>query len=123
MRKLFLITLLITFFTTTAQSQFVRNVSKVGTTAAAFLEIEAGARALGMGSAYVGLANDITAIYWNPAGLARLNHNAAIFDHSNWLASVSYDFTGLAVQLGGAGALGLSVTALNMGEMNVRTVF
>ena len=32
-----------------------------------------GARALGMGGAFVGLANDGTALYWNPAGLAGLN--------------------------------------------------
>ncbi|MEN8194150.1 MAG: long chain fatty acid transport protein, partial [Bacteroidota bacterium] len=29
-----------------------------------------GPKALGMGGAFVGLANDGTAIYWNPAGLA-----------------------------------------------------
>jgi long-chain fatty acid transport protein len=31
-----------------------------------------GARATGMGGAYVGLANDFTAVFWNPAGLAQL---------------------------------------------------
>lgn len=32
-----------------------------------------GARALSMGGAFIGLADDWTAIYWNPAGLARLS--------------------------------------------------
>jgi len=34
-----------------------------------------GARALGMGNAYTGVANDFSAIYWNPAGLAQLPYN------------------------------------------------
>ena len=123
MKRLHFFLILLLFFPHNGHSQFVRNVSKVGTTAASFLEIEAGARALGMGSAFVGLSDDITALYWNPAGIARLNTGAAIFDHSNWLAGVTYDYTAVVVPMGGAGAIGLSLTALNMGEMNVRTVF
>ena len=42
-----------------------------GTTAVPFLEIEAGSRAVGMGSAFVAVANDATALYWNAAGLSR----------------------------------------------------
>ncbi len=38
-----------------------------------------GTRALGMGGAFVGLANDGTALYWNPAGLAGLNSRVYIF--------------------------------------------
>ena len=48
-------------------SQF--GVSKVGTTAAQFLKIGVGARAIGMGGAFVAVADDATAIYWNPAGI------------------------------------------------------
>ncbi len=38
-----------------------------------------GTRALGMGGAFVGLANDGTALYWNPAGLAKLNSSILVF--------------------------------------------
>ena len=41
------------------------NVSKVGTTSATFLEIPVGAAAVGMGGAFVSLANDASALYWN----------------------------------------------------------
>ena len=44
--------------------------TNVGTTSASFLEIGAGARSLAMGGAYVSLANDVSALYWNPAGIA-----------------------------------------------------
>jgi hypothetical protein len=41
-----------------------------GEDAAAFLKIKPGARAIGMGGAYVTAADDPSAVYWNPAGLA-----------------------------------------------------
>jgi hypothetical protein len=44
-----------------------------GTAQANFLETELGARALGMGGAFVAVADDVTALHWNPAGLAGLN--------------------------------------------------
>ncbi|MFA6542771.1 MAG: UPF0164 family protein, partial [Bacteroidota bacterium] len=48
------------------------NVSKTGTTAGTFLEIPVGARAIALGSAYSGIADDASSLYWNPAGAARL---------------------------------------------------
>ena len=48
----------------------VYGVNKTGTTAAKFLSIEVGSNAVGMGGAYTSIANDATAMYWNPAGLS-----------------------------------------------------
>ncbi|MDA0745754.1 MAG: PorV/PorQ family protein [bacterium] len=42
----------------------------------------AGARSLGMGSAFVAISNDATAVYWNPAGLARLNRHELLVQHA-----------------------------------------
>src|SRR6185312_10499950 len=64
-------TILIALF---LMSPFVSAASNVGTSGAAFLEIAPGARPVGMGQAYTGVADDIDAIYWNPAGLARMAH-------------------------------------------------
>ena len=47
----------------------ITGQTNVGTTSASFLEIGAGARSLAMGGAYVSLANDVSALYWNPAGI------------------------------------------------------
>jgi hypothetical protein len=41
-----------------------------GAVHADFLETELGARAMGMGGAFVAVADDVTALHWNPAGLA-----------------------------------------------------
>ncbi len=45
----------------------------VGTAGANFLEVEVGARPMGMGGAFVAIADDVTALHWNPAGLADLD--------------------------------------------------
>ena len=105
-----------------AQGQFVSNVSKVGITAATFLEIEVGARAIGMGGAFVAVANDATAIFWNPAGIARLPRGEAILIHTNWLVETNFDFSGIVIPAGYMGSFAVSVTSLGTDEMEVRTV-
>ena len=56
-----------------------QTVTKVGTTAGKFLSIPVGARALGMGGAFVAVANDVSAMYWNPAGIAGVYQTEALF--------------------------------------------
>lgn len=100
------------------------GLTKSGTTAAQFLKIAVGARAIGMGGAFAAVANDVSAIYWNPAGIARLGpRGGACFMHTNWLAGTNFDFAAAAVQIAGFGALGFHYTALSMPDMKVRTEF
>ncbi|HEB84586.1 MAG TPA: PorV/PorQ family protein [Bacteroidetes bacterium] len=101
---------------------FVENVSKVGTTAAPFLEIEVGARALGMGGAFTATADDISAIYWNPAGLAKVNQGQAGFVHTRWIADVNFDHVSTVIPVTPDMRLGAFVSTVTMDEMKVRTV-
>ncbi len=105
-----------------ARGQTNRTVSKVGTIAASFLEIDVGARAVGMGGAFVAVADDATAIFWNPAGLSRLKNSEAIIIHTNWLVSTSFDFAGFVSPLGQWGTVAASITSLSTDEMDVRTI-
>jgi opacity protein-like surface antigen len=98
------------------------NITKVGTTAAPFLQIGVGSRATAMGGAFVAVANDATAIYWNPGGMSRLPLNEVVLIHSEWLADTKFDFVGIILPLGQFGTLGASLTSLDMGEMKVRTI-
>ncbi len=104
------------------RAQLFTNVSKVGITAASFLEIGVGARAIGMGGAFVGTADDASALYWNVAGIARLSQPEALLVHTDWIADMKFDFVGFVLPLPGFGTLGASVTSLSMGDMMVRTV-
>ncbi len=104
------------------QSVYAQNVSKVGTTAASFLEIGAGARANAMGGAFVGLANDASTLYWNVGGIASLDRYEVVLTHTDWIADTKFDYAGLVIPLGDFGNFGFSITSLSMEEMKVRTV-
>ncbi len=67
-----------------------------------FLNIGAGARALGMGGAQVASVSDPTAGYWNPAGLTAINkHPIASLMHAEYFAGIGkYDYASLAVPIG-----------------------
>lgn len=95
--------------------------SKVGTSAAPFLTIGVGSRPQAMGGAFVAVSDDIHALYWNPAGLARMNSAEVMLVHSTWLADMSFDYVGAAFPMGRAGTFGLSTTMLSVGEMEVTT--
>ena len=63
---------------------------RIATTTGAFLKIGLGARAMGMGGAFVAVANDPSAIYWNPAGLASIVRREAMVSNVQWPADISY---------------------------------
>ena len=73
-----------------------------------------------MGGAFTSLSDDVSTLYWNPSGISRLGAYSFYFNHSEWLADIDYDFVGLSVPISGASAIGLSITYLSMGEMDIR---
>ncbi len=88
-----------------------------GTSAAQFLKLGAGARATAMGNAYAGLADDSTAVYWNPAGLLRTAGPELSFMHSVWFEDISYDWFSYSRPVGPLGAFGLGVQYLSYGSI------
>jgi hypothetical protein len=98
------------------------QTSKTGTTAAQVLKMNVGPRAIGMGGAFTATSDDITAIYWNPSGLADIEASEAIFNHNKLYMDVAYDFAGFSTHLSGVGTIGVFVSVLSMDEMLVRTV-
>ncbi len=96
--------------------------SKVGSTAAQFLSVGIGPRAIAMGGAFVATANDVTALYWNPAGVSRINSNSAVFSHTKWFADINYNWAGAVANLGDMGTFGVSIINLDYGDMEVTTL-
>lgn len=108
-------------FNISAQT-FKSDVSKRGTTAAPFLTIGQGARSTAMGSAFVGVSNDVSSIYWNPAGLTKAEGVQIMFDHTMWIADIRYNFLAASYNLGDLGTIGVSFLSSNIGEMKVTTI-
>ena len=99
-----------------------QGVTKKGTTAGAFLGIDVGPRAISMGSAYVSVANDVSAMYWNPAGISKIENFEASFSNTNWIADLSFNYAGIVFPLGGVGNIGLNATFLTMGQIERTTI-
>ncbi len=96
--------------------------SKVGTTVGQFLLIEPSARTAAMGNAGVSGLNEAISAYYNPGALGAMLNSDVEFTHSTWLAGITYDYATAAIKVGSDNTLLLSVTALNSGSIEVRTV-
>jgi hypothetical protein len=96
--------------------------SNVATTSASFLEIGAGARSLAMGGSYVSVADDVSSLYWNPAGIVNLERPSTHVYHSPWLVETNFYHGGAVVPMGHLGTMGVTYTTVTMDEMAVRTV-
>ncbi len=96
--------------------------SKTGTTIGQFLLIEPSARIAGMGNAGVSSTGGLDAVYFNPAVIGLLHGYNLQFTHSAWLAGISYDYVAVSLPTGKWGSVVASLTALNSGEIDVRTV-
>lgn len=105
-----------------SNAQLFRSTSKVGTTAAQFLKITPGARAVAMGSALTAIDGDMYSAYYNPAGVARSTGNGqVVFNHASWLADMSYDFAAASLNIDGLGTIFATLTSFSVPEDKVRT--
>lgn len=107
----------------TAQAQLFPDLGgqRRGTSAAQFLKIGMGSRALGMGEAFVAVANDAEALYWNPAGLCQFEKQALFFSHTQWLVEVQLEYAGAVYHFDPINSIGAAVTFLHTGEMKETT--
>lgn len=71
---------------------FAQTGAKVGLS---YLKIGVDARAAGMGEAYTSVANDASATFWNPAGLAGSGSNSIILMHNSWFQDINHEFAAI----------------------------
>ncbi|UCE06886.1 MAG: UPF0164 family protein [bacterium] len=89
-----------------------------GKYAAEFLRIGVGSRALGMGGAFVAVADDGTASYWNPAGLASLRKHQVSFSHVQMFDNLAHhNFANLSFRIGNNLGLGISWIRLSVDDI------
>ncbi len=83
-----------------------------------FLSTGAGARALGMGGTSAAFANDVSAVYWNAAGLSALEYPEALFMHAQRFSGiVKFNFGAVALPYGKNATLGLGVIRLGVDDI------
>jgi hypothetical protein len=98
--------------------------AKVGTFGAQFLQIGVSARATGMGSAFTGVADDATSVFWNPAGLVNVRGSEFSVSHVEWPADTNLSTAILAFNPRAfPGTVALSARSLWLDPMLVRTAY
>ncbi len=111
-KVLFLFTFLL-FSITMVDAQTV-----IGKYAGEFMAIGVGGRPLGMGGAFVALANDVTSGYYNPAGLAHLDYPQIALMHDERFGNlVNYNYAGVAIPYGKDMTFALNLMRLGIDDI------
>jgi len=91
-----------------------------GSSSSNFLKLGIGARAVGLGEAFTAVADDVSTIYWNPAGLSQIHRHEMMVMHHNMVEDIDHNFAAYAIPLGPHQALGLGLSQLNYGDIKYR---
>ena len=89
-----------------------------GSTGAVELKIPVGPRAIAMGQAFVAVADDVNAVYWNPAGLNQLGGAEITAQYDVFIETVRYQYLAIGTKLSKEAALGISGKLLSTGSEN-----
>ena len=95
--------------------------SNLGSSGAKFLSIPVGARAAAMGGAVIGTTDDASAVFWNPAGIARLTGTALHFSSLDLYGQFGMSAASVVHNLGDIGTIAASYTSLAMKKTEITT--
>lgn len=123
--KLIIILVFALFFTKESNAQFFPTLGgqRAGISTLQFLKLGVGGRATAMGDAFIAIADDVSALYWNPAGLVFAKQNEVMFSHNEWVADISQEFVGGFYKFSESDVIGFSLTSLHMENMEVTDEF
>ena len=95
---------------------------RIGSAAASELMIPVGARDMAMAGASLAISQGVEAIYWNPAGLARMvNSSEAMVSTMSYIADIKVNYGAVGVKFGGFGTIGISAKMLTFGDIPLTT--
>lgn len=122
MKKIIITTALLAAFCSFSYGQAeYQDFDKVSTVAGQYLNINAGAAAAGMADAYLGMAKDAAAMYWNPAGLNNMKNEGKdwnfFFSQNIWFMDMGTSNVAVAKHVKKAGVFGASISYFNAGEI------
>jgi hypothetical protein len=117
MKKLLTLFLTLTLIT----SVFAGDAARKGTAGAEQLLIPVGARSIATGGAFISHFTGVESIYYNPAGLDRMQGTQAMFNYMNYIADIDISYFAIGTQLGGLGSFGLTYKTIGFGDIPVTT--
>jgi long-subunit fatty acid transport protein len=94
-----------------------------GTSSGSILKIDAGARAAGMAGSFCGISNDVTGIYYNPAGLVQIDRQEFVANHNEWLQGVRSEFLGYGLPINEDLSVGITMNYLYVNGLVGRDEF
>ena len=96
-------------------------VSRVATSAANWLKIETGTKAIGMGGAFTAVGGGVIGVPYNPASISFIKNSEGFFSVTNYFAGINYSVLGFATNMSGVDHAGIHIFALDSGDMDVTT--
>jgi len=94
------------------------GMKKLAQTGMQFLKVDMSARAAGMGSAYMMAGKGAEAMFYNPAGLSESDTKVDVFvTQTQWIADITYNAAGLALNLSELGTFGISAQVVDYGTI------
>jgi tetratricopeptide (TPR) repeat protein len=81
------------------------------------VNMDVGTRAEAMAGAFTAIADDVSAVYWNPAGLALMENNEIDMAYDKWFMDTYYSHLMAAIGLP-TGNLGVDIFYMNFGTFN-----
>ena len=99
--------------------------SRTATTGWQFLKIAPDGRSAAMSESFLAVVDDVSSLYWNPAGLTQLDTNKFNFavDYTDFAAGTSLNFAGITYRIDDNTLVGASLQYFDAGEMDVTTEF
>lgn len=91
---------------------------KVAQSGMTWLNMPQGARASGMGSAHVAVANDASSFFWNPAGYAFTEGTSVFINRTQWIADIDVSSGAISHNFGQWGVIGLNITGVDWGTFH-----
>ena len=114
--------IIVGFLLSALYSQTSDELAKVGTSGAQFLKYPVGARGAALGNGLIVKVQDASAVFWSPAGLARVEGMSAFYTHTSLFMDMSFDGASLVYTHPKYGNVGINFVYFSSGDIEETTV-
>jgi hypothetical protein len=122
MKNIFRIFIIVFTLLLALDASFAGGGNRTGTGGATQLLIPVGPRGIAMGESNVATAYGVEALFWNPAGVAKLQGSAGVmFSHMSYIADIGVEYGVVSANFEGFGIMSLSLKSISVGDIAVTT--